>query len=207
MTLRDFEKTWSFSYEHRCTVCFLHRQNCMCDTVKPLTAPVPVTFIMHHREAYKTTNTVRLFSNCVSNTKVLIRGLKDPPLELTGQFEKPEHCYFLNFDSKSRILTPELLFEHPCRELVVPDGNWRQAKRMGKREPILKTMVWVKLPPLTPSEYKLRSEHHPEGLSTFEAVARALHIIDPGGLYPELMKYFRVFVQRTLKTRPLIRKD
>ena len=85
--------------------------------------------------------------------------------------------------------------------MIIPDGNWRQAKRVKKREAAFKDMVTVKLPDSFKGEYKLRQALHPEWLSTFEAVAHALGILESTQVTEKLMAFFRVWVKTTLYNR------
>jgi DTW domain-containing protein YfiP len=85
--------------------------------------------------------------------------------------------------------------------LVVPDGNWRQAAKMGRRLPGLEHAEMARLPEGPGTRWGIRRELHPEGLSTFEAIARALGIIESPAVQSGLEDLFRLMVERTLSTR------
>jgi DTW domain-containing protein YfiP len=85
--------------------------------------------------------------------------------------------------------------------LVVPDGNWRQASKVYKRVPGLRGVPCVTLPKGPPSRYRLRAEAHPKGLSTLEAIARALGILEGAHVQRELERVLTVMVERTLWAR------
>ena len=57
--------------------------------------------------------------------------------------------------------------------LVVPDGTWGQAARIGKRLPGLEHAEMVRLPEGPRTRWGIRREPHHQGLATFEAIARA----------------------------------
>ena len=100
------------------------------------------------------------------------------------------------------LLTPELLATDPRPiTLLVPDGNWNQARKVALREPDLAGARRVRLPPGGPSRYLLRGHPDPQRVSTFESVARALGIIEGPELQAELEQIFDVFVERSLLTR------
>ncbi|HSO36992.1 MAG TPA: tRNA-uridine aminocarboxypropyltransferase, partial [Labilithrix sp.] len=88
--------------------------------------------------------------------------------------------------------------------LIVPDGNWRQASKVRNRVAGLRAVPCVSLPVGAPSIYRLRSEAHPFGLATLEAIARSLRLLE-GDAGPEieeaLLHVFRVMVERTLWSR------
>jgi DTW domain-containing protein YfiP len=157
---------------------------------------------MHVRESYKTTNTGRLAHKSLNQSRVLLRGDKTTPLNSLEHFpEGPTYlCLCLTEDAVE--LSPELLSQLGSHlHLVVPDGNWRQANKMPKREPALKNMLKVKLPAAAPSSYRLRREHHIEGLATIEAIARAYGILESAEVQAKLENIFLTMVERTLQTR------
>ncbi len=166
-----------------------------------------LTVIMHHREYRKTTNSARLAVRSIFESELCLRGLKGAPLDLSLHI-KPRHTpLFLTLSSDATELTTELLatLNGPI-QLFVPDGNWHQASRVAKREPLLQSAIKVKISPGKPSTYRLRKEHHPEGLSTLEAIARALGVIEGEHVQQTLEQIFDVMVERSLATRPPDRK-
>jgi DTW domain-containing protein YfiP len=188
-------------YEGRCGACYMRVEKCICEIIPTIENQTYLTVIMHHRESYKTTNTARLACMALQNSRIVLRGEKDKltPLEL----KTDRQPLLLTLAEPAQVLTTEFAqsFKKPI-ELIVPDGNWRQANKMGKREPALKNVPWVKLLPGPKSVYQLRHEHHPEGLSTLEAIARAFAAIESPAIEENLMKFFKIMVSRTLETRP-----
>ncbi len=86
--------------------------------------------------------------------------------------------------------------------LVVPDGTWRQASRIVRGEPALKGFTQVHLPPGGPgSIYTLRKQRFSDRVCTFEAVARALEIIEGPGIERQLVPALEAMVSRTMRSR------
>jgi DTW domain-containing protein len=85
--------------------------------------------------------------------------------------------------------------------LIVPDGNWRQASKVRARVPGLCAIPCVTLSAPEPSRYRLRSEAHPHGLATMEAIARALGLLEGPAVRHALEHVFDVMVERTLWMR------
>jgi DTW domain-containing protein YfiP len=187
----------------RCRQCYMRSEVCICDLIPDIQNSTFLTVIMHHRETFKTTNTARIACMALQNSRILVRGIRDQVLDLADVHFPERQSVLLTLSDESHVLTPEFVrsFDKPLH-LIVPDGNWRQASRVGKREPALQGIPWIKLPPGPKSCYKLRHEHHPEGLSTLEAISRALAIIESPQIDADLMKIFNIMVERTLSTRP-----
>ena len=85
--------------------------------------------------------------------------------------------------------------------LVVPDGTWNQAARMGKRLPGLDHAEKVRLPEGPRTQWGIRKETHPHGLATFEAIARAFGIIESTAVQSGMEELFLLMVKRTLLGR------
>ena len=72
---------------------------------------------------------------------------------------------------------------------------------MGRRLPGLAHGEMVRLPEGVPTAWGIRRESQVEGLGTFEAIARALGIIESPAVQSGLEALFRLMVERTIQTR------
>jgi DTW domain-containing protein YfiP len=102
----------------------------------------------------------------------------------------------------ARPLTPEFVAALPSPPaLVVPDGTWRQASRMVKRLPLLAGAAKVELPARAFAGSAPRRndpEHH---MSTYEAVAQALAMLEGDAIAGRLFDFYRRAVDRMLLVR------
>jgi DTW domain-containing protein YfiP len=178
---------------------------CICAAIPRLTTATAVIVLMHHREVKMPTNTGRLAHQCLVNSRLILRGLKDSPADLDADATFVGTPLLLHptddaieLDEGFRAKIP------PPYTLIVPDGSWRQASKMGSREASLKTLVRVKLGAYAPSRYQLRKETKPGGLATIEAIARALGILESPAIEAELEKIFALMVERTLRSRGVV---
>jgi len=85
--------------------------------------------------------------------------------------------------------------------LIALDGRWGQAARMLRREPSLSGLPVVKLPAGNPSSYRLRKQSHQNRVCTFEAVARALGVIEGREVQKTLESFFELSMERILAFR------
>jgi DTW domain-containing protein YfiP len=90
---------------------------------------------------------------------------------------------------------------HRGRTLVVPDGSWPQARRAVRREPALAALKRVALPPGPPPRHRLREHPQADHLATFEAVARALVVLEGEPLEAPLNAAWDAFAAAVLRTR------
>jgi DTW domain-containing protein YfiP len=157
---------------------------------------------MHRREWSKPTATGPLALAVLSNSELRIQGYREQPLDFSDLDSEKRRTLLLYPGEEAQILSRDFLSGDPRPvNLVVPDGNWRQAARMGRRLPGLEHAAMVRLPEGAKTGWGVRRECHPEGLATFEAIARALGIIDSAEVRETMEELFRLMVSRTLQTR------
>ena len=191
--------------KNRCPRCLMSVPLCICAAIPALTTLTSVVILIHHREARMPTNTGRLAHQCLPGSRLVLRGLKDDPATLLPPdaafagtpllLHPTEDAIPLDADFRARIPPPYTL--------IVPDGSWRQASKMGTREPSLRAVTRVKLPTAEPSRYQLRKETKPGGLATIEAMARALGFLESPEVERALEAIFALMVDRTLRSRGL----
>lgn len=182
----------------------MHLRLCLCAEIVPLVLGTRVLVIRSAREAPQPTNTGRLVPLALANAALLARGRGAEPLEHEELAEPGRRALLLCPGSGSRELARD---EDPRPvTLVVPDGTWRKARRMAAREPALARLERVHLPAGPPSRYRLRAHPDEACLATFEAVARALGILEGADVRARLDHLFARFVDRTLFSRGRLAK-
>jgi DTW domain-containing protein YfiP len=177
----------------------MHLSLCVCELIPTLSTRTRLLLVIHRIEARKPTNTGKLAAQCLVNSEVLVRGHADAP---TPPFVTDEASQ------------PVFLFPHPDAVplerfvgstkpviLIVPDGTWRQASKVYHRVSGFRDVPCASLPSGPPSIYRLRSEAHPHGLATLEAIAQAMGILEGDGMRRALERPFRAMVDRTLWAR------
>ncbi|MGA7826747.1 MAG: tRNA-uridine aminocarboxypropyltransferase [Geobacteraceae bacterium] len=186
----------------RCPHCRLHTHLCICSAITRHDLDTRLILVMHHREWAKPTATGPLALAALSNSELRIQGDQEQPLDLKDLDCEKRRTLLLYPGEAARVLSRSLLADDPRPvNLVVPDGNWRQAARMGRRLPGMEHATMVRLPEGPKTNWGIRRECHPEGLATFEAIARALGIIDSAEVQESLEKLFNLMVSRTLQAR------
>jgi DTW domain-containing protein len=186
----------------RCQRCRMHLPLCICQAIPRYELRTRLVLVMHHREAVKTTATGPLALAALPNSELRIQGYQDRPLDFSD-LDAPDRRTLLLYPGEDAPLLSRSWLAHDSRPvtLVVPDGNWRQAARMGRRLPGLGHAAMVRLPAGPRTQWGIRRETHPEGLATFEAIARAMGIIESPAVQAGMEELFRLMVQRTMLTR------
>jgi len=150
--------------------------------------------LVHHFEAWKTTNTGRLAALALGARYELWGHPTVPPPAM------PEGRVLLLFPSDdARPLRPEDAAGAPT--LIVPDGTWPQARKIARRvhEACGDRVVRVRVEPDAASTYRFRRSARADALSTFEAIALAVAVLegDAGpAVLRETTRLFDTFVER-----------
>lgn len=186
----------------RCWRCRMHIGRCVCEHVPVVDIGTHVVVVMHHREWHKTTATAPLMALAVPTCEIRLRGEPGETFDASGLDDPGRRTMLLFPSDDAEVLTPEVVARDPRPvTLVVPDGNWGQASRAVRREPALKTLPRVVLPDLGETRYRLRTEPRAQGLATFEAISRALGVLEGHELQADLDRLFDAMVESTLSTR------
>lgn len=222
----------------RCATCHMHRALCLCDETAAVSTALlssssssslsssssssssssavtsRLLLLLHEDEAHKPTNSGALAARCLPHSTIAIGPTQQPVLPTSSSSSPsasgstlPALMLFPSDDA--RVLTAA---DGPCL-LVVPDGTWRQARKLRARTPGLSTLPCVTLPGAAdgalPTTYRLRTEGRSDGLATFEAIARAFAILEGQERGPiveaALLDVFRKMVDRTLWLRGVLR--
>jgi DTW domain-containing protein YfiP len=188
--------------ENRCEQCRLFKPLCICALIPKIELQTRLLVVMHRREWNLTTNTANLACLALPNSEIRLVGNRDEVLD-TSQLIPPSGTAALLFPGDDAIeLNEETIhsFEKPLT-LIVPDGNWRQARKIAYRIEALERIRKVKLPAGGPSAYKLRSSPHEMNLSTIEAIGRALGILEKDSVRSDLEAVLEMMVERRLWSR------
>lgn len=157
---------------------------------------------MHASEVKKPSATGPLALESLVNSTVFIHGRKDVQVDLNPLFDEGRRVLLLYPGDDARLLS-EVVQDGDPRPvtLVVPDGNWGQARRAARRLPGAERAENVLLPMGLPTEWGIRLETKEGGLATFEAIARALGILEGEAVESAMMTVFRRVVHETWEMR------
>ena len=156
-----------------------------------------LTLVIHAKELKRTTNTGRLAARALVHSEILVRGLE--PLDLASSLKAGYRPLLFFPTEDARELTPELVAETSLPiQLIVPDGNWRQAAKVPIRHPEISHVERVIISEPNTASQHLRQEHRPEGMSTLQAIAQALRITEGEAAYQALETLYQAKLRATL---------
>jgi DTW domain-containing protein YfiP len=185
-----------------CQGCFLHKDRCICAQIPTLSLKTKVALVIHAKELKRTTNTGRLAVKILTNSEMFVRGEGRDSLDLSHLLVQ-EYRTLLFFPSADAVeLDLEFVERSPLPiQLIVPDGNWRQASKVHYRHHELNSIPRVMISTPNLNEQHMRAETTESGMATLEAIASALGIIEGSEVKDTLMKYYQLKLEGTLSGR------
>jgi DTW domain-containing protein len=151
-----------------------------------------ILILQHVVELPKKSNTGRLAALALANARLLTYGAPGESFD-TALVAEPG-TWLLYPDG------PTAPPDAPApRQLVVLDASWSQARRMTQRIAVLRTLPRLVLPPPEPGMLRLRDPTHPSGMSTLDAIARAVAVLEGAETAAPLERLAALRVQRIAK--------
>jgi DTW domain-containing protein YfiP len=172
---------------------------CLCSTLSRTPTRTRVAILQHPRERDVPINTARLVELQLEQAELHVGiELSDVPA-LRQKLADPERPAILLYPGEG---ARDLAVEPPSGPvtLCVLDGTWWQAKKLFQKNPELSRLPRYSLSPAEPSRYRIRREPAQYCVSTIEAIAQALELLEPGGFDREaLLRPFDAMVEHQLR--------
>lgn len=177
-----------------CERCRQHRRICVCDVCRPVNNKTPITIIQHPSEEGHSKGTVRVLRQTLTNLSVEVAECLPPDtLPHTG-------AALLFPGPGSQPLPTRSTAE--IRHWVVLDGTWRKASRLFHLNPELARLPGYHFANPPAGRYRIRRKTADGHLSTAEAVAHLLNIVEPDLDTGPIQEGFEALVERLIEQVP-----
>jgi DTW domain-containing protein YfiP len=182
----------------------MHQLFCFCQHLVELKSETFISLIVHQKEYYLP-STTSYYTNLIlpETSEILLRGVKDSPVNLEKNLKIKGTPLVLFPDEDAQVLNEEWIKNNPGPyHLIVPDGTWNQAKKVCKREEVLRPFKKVVLEHNKHSQYYLRKAPSQDKLCTMESIIMALSYLESDKTIIDKMdKFFNVMVEHALRAR------
>ena len=178
----------------RCERCYLQQHLCLCAEVPDVATRTRIVIVRHRLEKFRSSNTGRLAHLALSNSEIVEQGAAIPPLA---------GAWLLFPEGEPIAATPV----PPPAQLVVLDATWSQARRMYRKLAALRGLPILRLPDAPMPVARLRESPGPGRVSTIEAIARALRLLEGDAAAAPLERLFELAVERARSTGRLDHLD
>src|ERR1041385_4226206 len=180
----------------RCPRCLLQQRGCLCGEVIPVATRTRVVIVRHHLERFRSSNSGRLANLTLTNSVIVHHGGAGGPAKLADR----DGAWLLFPEGAPTTARPE----PPPRQLIVLDATWSQARRMYRKLDALRGLPILRLPDEPMPAARMRESPGQGRVSTIEAIARALRLLEGEAPAAALERLFAVAVERAQSTGRLI---
>jgi DTW domain-containing protein YfiP len=176
----------------KCVRCLLQQRVCLCDEVPTIATRTRIVIVRHHLERFRSSNSGRLAHLALPNSEIIDHGGSGGPAELGTR----NGAWLLFPEGDPVHAAPE----PPPQSLIVLDATWSQARRMYRKLSALRGLPILRLPDEPMPRARLRESPGPGRVSTIEAIARALRLLEGDEPAAALERLFDVAVRRAQST-------
>lgn len=176
----------------RCPRCLLLGRVCLCAAIPTVVTRTRIVIVRHHLERWRSSNSGRLAHLALPNSEIVEHGgpagiAALPPLA---------GAWLVFPEGEPAVAAPV----PPPRQLVVLDATWSQARRMYRKLDAVRGLPILRLPDAPMPAARLRESPAPGRVSTIEAIARALRLVEGDPAAAPLEALFALAVTRAAAT-------
>lgn len=184
-----------------CFRCYQRREICVCSILPTVKTRTEFLILRHIYESERPSNTGRFVALTILNTRIIACGGGDrlalSPID-DDLLRRPE-TWLLWPDGVG--IKGDLSASVPPARVVVIDATWQQARRLYRSMPALWILPRLILPGPARSRDRLRQQRRADGMSTIEAVATAVNILEGNEAGRPLEAFYDALVKRRASLR------
>jgi DTW domain-containing protein YfiP len=144
----------------------------VCADIPVVPTRTRIVIVRHLAERNRSSNTARLANLALPNSEIIEHARKDEPID-PARLGGPG-TWLLFPEGEPRTRPPE----PPPERLIVLDATWHQARRMRQKLVGLRGLPVLRLPDLAAPRERMRESPGHGLVSTIEAIARALRLLE-----------------------------
>jgi DTW domain-containing protein YfiP len=154
----------------RCPRCLL--RYCVCADVPVVPTRTRIVIVRHFSERGRATNSGRLAHLALPNSEILEHAAPGVVIEPSTIAAPGTWILFPEGEPRTTAPSP------PVERLIVLDATWQQARRMRQRLPGVRGLPVLRFPDQAAPPDRLRASPGFGMVSTIEAIARALRLLE-----------------------------
>lgn len=172
----------------RCERCCYPQRLCLCADIPVVATHTRIVIVRHCQERNRSSNSGRLAHLALPNSSIVDHGASDGQ---SARLPSVEGAWLLFPLGETTSAAPN----PPPSTLIVLDATWSQARRMYRKLP-LRGLPILRLPGDGMARQRLRQSPGPGQLSTIEAIAQALRLLEGDEAAAPLERLFDLAVAR-----------
>jgi len=179
------------SAHQRCPRCLLLQRVCLCAAIPTVVTRTRIVIVRHHLERWRSSNSGRLAHLALPNSEIVEHGGRS-----VAALPTLDGAWLVFPEGEPVTAAPV----PPPRQLIVLDATWSQARRMYRKLAALRGLPVLRLPEAAMPAARLRESPAPDRVSTIEAIARALRLLEGDAAAAPLEALFALAVERSAAT-------
>jgi DTW domain-containing protein len=160
-----------------CPRCGRPERLCWCAHLVSLETRTRVILLQHPAERRVAIGTARMAKLCLPSSELYVGVDWSASKALALALSDPSRPAALLYPGEDSIDIGACPPEGPIT-LVVVDGTWHQARKLVRANPVLAALPRYTFLPAAPSEYRIRREPRETYVSTLEALAHVLGVLE-----------------------------
>lgn len=161
----------------------------MCDAIPVVATRTHVVIVRHFTEKTRSSNSGRLANFALPNSEIVEHG----GFEGLAKLPPMEGAWLVYPEGEPMTVLPT---DRPApKQLVFLDATWSQARRMFRKLAGLRGLPILRLPE-GETVARMREAPTPDRVSTLEAVARALRLVEGDAVADPLETLYALAVER-----------
>ena len=185
-----------------CPDCQYPTNACLCANIRPLATSVELIVLQDPGEVKHAKNSVKLMKAVMKDLQVVVGETIEDFMALKSYLDSQTKPIFVLYPSAESQSLSELSLSRDVILLLI-DGTWRKAFKLLTLNPWLSQYPAVHLDLDSPSNYTIRKAKRADSLSTLEAAAMAVKVIEPCCDVSPLTEALNALVEQRLKAMPL----
>jgi len=171
-----------------CQGCGLPDYYCACNDAFSTPLPLQLALLLHENEPARPSNTSRLIKQQLPATQQFIWQRTVPPTDLLHLLQQPDYLPCLLFpadrpdlQARPQVSPEQLLQSEKTPLIVVPDGTWKEVRKIVRKSPWLDSLPLLSFEPENRTRYTLRRNPDQHHLCTAETASELLQQMgEPG---------------------------
>lgn len=160
-----------------CNHCNFALNTCVCSAVKIIPNKVKVVILQHPSEEKIAKNTAKLLNLSLTNCSI-IKGENSQDFKALNNLPKESTVLLYPNDDATYLDEPNFTTNNYITHLIVIDGTWNKAYKILQLTPILSQFKTISFKQVPKNRYTIRKAPRADSLSTLEAVAHSLTLIE-----------------------------
>ncbi|WP_404340335.1 tRNA-uridine aminocarboxypropyltransferase [Pseudoalteromonas mariniglutinosa] len=170
----------------QCNHCGFSLKTCLCDAISIVNNRIKIIILRHPSEQKNSKNTAHLLTLGLKSY-ALYNGesthdfavIDTLPIATTALLYPDEQAMLLDNDAIQTDFS-----KAPLTHLVVIDGTWKKAYKIRQLTPSLANFRCLSFAQLPENKYSIRKAPRADSLSTLEAVAHSLYLLEQADVQP-----------------------